>query len=108
VAYRRSNGTLEPFNRTIIEELIKKSSLINLDDAKQQFIKYICYYNTVRLHSSLFYLTPEEFLINRINQKLEIRQNKLDVAKSVESGLEILLDFTHYFFNLSSPRLSNI
>lgn len=87
VAYPQSNGKLERFNRTVSEELIKKSSLINLDDAKQQFIKYICHYNTVRLHSSLFYLTPEDFLLNRINRKLEIRQNKLDVAKQRRIGI---------------------
>ncbi|MHC1738577.1 MAG: transposase [Ignavibacteriaceae bacterium] len=75
VAYPQSNGKLERFNRTVSEQLIKKSSLINLDVAKQQFIKYICHYNTVRLRGSLFYLTPEDFLLNRINRKLEIRQN---------------------------------
>jgi putative transposase len=45
-----------------------KTSLINLDDARKQISSYIDYYNTKRLHSSLFYLTPDDFLENRIEE----------------------------------------
>jgi transposase InsO family protein len=58
-----------------------KTSLINLDDARKQISSYIDYYNTERLHSSLFYLTPEDFLLGRVEQKLQIREGKLKEAK---------------------------
>ncbi|MBL1124552.1 MAG: IS3 family transposase, partial [Ignavibacteriae bacterium] len=34
-----------------------------------------------RLHSSLFYLTPEDFLFSRVEEKLELREMKLNEAK---------------------------
>ena len=37
--------------------------------------------NTKRLHSSLFYLTPEDFLFDRVEDRLLKRQNKLNEAK---------------------------
>jgi len=55
--------------------------LINLDDERKQITEYIDYYNTKRLHSALFYLTPYDFLNNRIKEKLESRNTKLQSAK---------------------------
>lgn len=81
IAYPQSNGKIERYHRTIHEEHLMKSSLINLDDARKQIASYVNHYNTKRLHSSLFYLTPEDFLLNRIDQKLKIREDKLLKAK---------------------------
>lgn len=81
IAYPQSNGKIERFHRSISEEHIRKSSYINLEDARKQISEYIEYYNTQRLHSSLFYLTPEDFLLNRIDEKLKERQTKLDEAR---------------------------
>ncbi len=43
----------------------------------KQIASYIDYYNSKRLHSSLFYLTPEDFLLGRIGEKLNLRESKL-------------------------------
>jgi transposase InsO family protein len=80
VAYPQSNGKIERYHRTIHEECLQKKSLINLDDAKQQIFKYIEYYNKKRLHSSLNYLTPEDYLLGRVDERLSIRENKLESA----------------------------
>jgi hypothetical protein len=56
-------------------------SLIDLDDARKQIAEFIEYYNTKRLHSSLFYLTPHDFLNDKINEKLEERNTKLQLAE---------------------------
>ena len=45
-----------------------RKSLIDLDDARKQINEFIEYYNTRRLHSSLFYLTPDDFLNDRITK----------------------------------------
>lgn len=81
VAYPQSNGKIERYHRTIHQDCLMKTSLINLDDARKQISSYIDYYNTKRLHSSLFYLTPEDFLIDRVEEKLKVRERKLKEAK---------------------------
>jgi len=81
VAYPQSNGKIERYHRTIHQDCLMKSSLLNLDDARKQISSYIDYYNNKRLHSSLYYLTPEDFLFNRIEDKLRVRERKLKEAK---------------------------
>ncbi len=81
IAYPQSNGKIERYHRTISEECLRKKSLINLDDARKQIADFIDYYNTKRLHSSLYYLTPEDFLVDRIEEKLKLRETKLNEAK---------------------------
>jgi putative transposase len=81
VAYPQSNGKIERYHRTIHQDCLMKTSLINLDDARKQISSYIEYYNAKRLHSSLFYLTPEDFLENRVEEKLQVRERKLKEAK---------------------------
>ncbi|MBK9334179.1 MAG: IS3 family transposase [Ignavibacteria bacterium] len=36
--------------------------MINLDDAGKQIDEYVEFYNTKRLNSSLYYLTPKNFM----------------------------------------------
>lgn len=81
IAYPQSNGKIERFHRTIQEEHLRKSSMVNLEDARKQVTEYIQFYNTKRLHSSLFYLTPKDYLIGTIKEKLEVRENKLQQAR---------------------------
>jgi len=80
VAYPQSNGKIERFHRTIHVECLQNKSLISLDDAKNQIVKYIEYYNKKRLHSSLNYLTPEDYLMGRVDERLSVREKKLDDA----------------------------
>lgn len=80
IAYPQSNGKIERFHRTIHEECIQKRSLINLDDARLQIFKYIESYNKERLHSSLNYLTPEDYLLGRVEARLHVRELKLQIA----------------------------
>jgi len=81
VNYPQSNGKVERFNRTISEECLTKKSMINLEDARQQISNYVDFYNNKRLHGSLFYLAPVDFLLGRIEEKLQVRENKLREAK---------------------------
>ncbi len=77
IAYPQGNGKIERYHRTVHEECLMKTSLVNLDDARKQIASYIDYYNTKRLNSSLFYLTPEDFLLGRVEEKLYERGTKL-------------------------------
>lgn len=80
IAYPQSNGKMERFHRSINSECLKNHSLIDLEDARKQIDLYVNYYNTKRLHSALFYLTPEDFLSGRVSGKLKKRQKKLNDA----------------------------
>jgi len=81
IAYPQSNGKIERYHRTISEECLRKTSLINLEDARNQVAEFIYFYNTKRLHSSLYFLTPEDFLCGRIDERLRLRDEKLLKAK---------------------------
>ncbi len=80
IAYPQSNGKIERFHRSINSECLNNHSLIDLEDARKQVALYINYYNTKRLHSSLYYITPEDFLNNKIEKILKTRQNQLNKA----------------------------
>ncbi|HAY33604.1 MAG TPA: IS3 family transposase [Bacteroidetes bacterium] len=82
IAYPPANGKIERFHKTINEEHLKKASMINLEDARKQIKEYIEFYNTKRLHSSLYYLTPDDYLKGTVKEKLEVRENKLTEARS--------------------------
>ena len=81
VAYPQSNGKIERYHRTINQECLRTKSLVNLEDARKQVSEFVEFYNTKRLHSSLFYLTPEDFLLDRIDEKINERNHKLNKAK---------------------------
>lgn len=78
--YPQSNGKIERFHRSLNEECLKKRSFIDLDDARQQVALYIDMYNNIRLHSSLNYLRPVDYLKGNPKELLRQRQKKLDDA----------------------------
>ena len=81
IRYPQSNGKIERFHKTIKEEKIRTSSLLGIEDAKRQVAKYVDYYNEVRLHSAIFYLTPQEVFEGKMEERLAERQRKLDTAR---------------------------
>lgn len=80
VNYPQSNGKIERFHCSINSEFLKTHSLIDIEDARTQISQYIEYYNTKRLHSALYYITPKNFLDGKAEEILNIRQKKLDNA----------------------------
>jgi Transposase and inactivated derivatives len=81
IHYPQSNGKIERFHESLNYECLRKRSLVDLEDARRQIAEYIDYYNTKRLHSSLYYLTPEDFLNGRIDERLKVRDEKLYQAR---------------------------
>ncbi|MBK9334606.1 MAG: IS3 family transposase [Ignavibacteria bacterium] len=45
--------------------------MINLDDAGKQIDEYVEFYNTKRLNSSLYYLTPKNFMDGTFKENLK-------------------------------------
>jgi transposase InsO family protein len=78
VAYPQSNGKIERFHRSIEDECIRKKSMISMKDAVNIMASYIEYYNNERLHSSLYFLTPKDYIEGTADDKLKARENKLN------------------------------
>ncbi len=81
IAHPQSNGKIERFHEILSKEFLKEKGLIELEDARKQIADFTEYYNTKRLHGALFYLTSEDFLKGRADEKIDIREQKLHHVK---------------------------
>jgi len=54
--------------------------MINIEEARKIISDYIDYYNKNRLHSSLYYLTPDDFLNGRVDERIKEREEKIRTA----------------------------
>lgn len=80
IAYPQSNGKIERYHRTLSEECLRQKSFLDLADARRQIARFVERYNTERLHSSLFYLTPQEVFNGQMQERLCEREQKLQRA----------------------------
>jgi len=76
----QSNGKLERFNRTLKTEHVRRSAYLDYQDACLRMAKWISYYNCERLHSSIWYLTPNDVFDGRTANRLAERKEKLHTA----------------------------
>jgi transposase InsO family protein len=60
--YPQSNGKLERWHKSLKQEGIRLTSLGSLEEARRCIAAYVEYYNHVRLHSALGYITPADKL----------------------------------------------
>ena len=61
------NAVIEAFNKTIKKDFINRYKFINIQDFTEKMDEYMEWYNNVRIHSSLGYLTPNEWVKNANN-----------------------------------------
>jgi putative transposase len=97
IAYPQSNGKIERFHKTINQECLTKKSLIDFNDAVKQINSYINFYNTQRLHSAIYYLTPEDYLLGRDKERIKVRCMKLNNAKTMRKVFYQKHDFSVAF-----------
>jgi len=76
----QSNGKLERWNGSIKSECIRPQVPLSLDEARRLIAQYVQVYNEQRLHSSLQYVTPKDWLEERQEVVLAARQQKLAAA----------------------------
>jgi len=76
----QSNGKLERFNRSLKSEHVRRSAYLDYQDACIRMGQWIAYYNNVRLHSAIWYLTPNDVFYNRTQARLAERKDKLHTA----------------------------
>jgi len=58
------NAVIEAFNKTVKTECINRYPFKNIQDFTEKMDAYMKWYNSVRLHSSLDYITPDEWVQN--------------------------------------------
>ena len=76
----QSNGKLERFNRTLKSEHVRRSAYFDYQDACMRMAQWITYYNCERLHSAIWYLTPNDIFYNRTSERIAERKEKLHTA----------------------------
>jgi putative transposase len=79
--YPQSNGKIERWHKTIKGECIRVLVPLSLDDARRLVADYVVYYNTVRLHSAIGYITPKDKLDGRDKEIHDERDRKLAEAR---------------------------
>ena len=63
--YPQSNGKMERWFKTLKGGCIRVKTPLSLEDARRLVAEFVAYYNTVRLHSAIGYVTPADKLAGR-------------------------------------------
>ena len=79
--YPQSNGKLERWHQSLKSECIRPGTPLTAEDARRLIQRYVDHYNTVRLHSAIGFVTPQDMLAGRQAEIHAVRDRKLEVAR---------------------------
>jgi transposase InsO family protein len=79
--YPQSNGKLERFHKTLKGDCIRVKTPLSLEEARKIVEEFVHYYNNVRLHSAIGYVTPNDKLLGREVEIFKERDRKLEEAR---------------------------
>jgi putative transposase len=79
--YPQSNGKKERWYKTLKGECIRVKVPLSLEEARRLVAEYVAYYNLVRLHSAIGYVTPKDKLDGRDQEIFAQRDRKLAEAR---------------------------
>ena len=79
--YPQSNGKIERWHKSLKSECIRLGTPLSLDDARHLIERYVDYYNNVRLHSAIGYVTPKDKLKGREQEIFADRDRKLEKSR---------------------------
>lgn len=82
VYYPQSNGKIERWHKSFKGECIHRNFLSDYEHAVREIEMYIDYYNEVRLHSAISYVTPRVRLEGRQEQVFAERERKPEEARA--------------------------
>jgi putative transposase len=79
--YPQSNGKIERWHRSLKSECLRPGVPLTVDDARRLVDNYVTYYNEMRLHSAIGYVTPHDRLhgLDGVIQKQ--RDRRLEEAR---------------------------
>lgn len=81
--YPQSNGKLERWHQSVKSECIRPLTPLTLEDARRLIQRYVDYYDGVRLHSAIGYVTPADRLVGRQAEIHAARDRKLEQARQL-------------------------
>ncbi|HAV61500.1 MAG TPA: IS3 family transposase, partial [Verrucomicrobiales bacterium] len=90
----QSNGKLERYHRTLKEQAIRPKTPLTLEDARRVVGEFVDHYNTVRLHSALGYVSPQDRLAGRHTEIHARRDQKLEAAREARRQRRANPEFT--------------
>jgi putative transposase len=79
--YPQSNGKIERWHKSLKGDCIRVRVPLSVDDARRIVADYVSYYDTVRLHSAIGYITPKDKLDGRADAIFAERDHKLAEAR---------------------------
>lgn len=79
--YPQSNGKLERWHQSLKREAIRPQTPLSFEDAWRIVTRFVAYYNNIRLHSAIGYITPMDMLKGRADQIFAERERKLTAAR---------------------------
>jgi putative transposase len=79
--YPQSNGKIERWHRSLKAECIRPGVPLSLEDARRLVEGYVRYYNEVRLHSAIGYVTPAARMAGLDRAIFAERDRKLEAAR---------------------------
>jgi putative transposase len=78
--YPQGNGKLERWHSSLKRACIRPQRPVSLADARRLVAEYVTAYNTVRLHSAIGYITPQDHLRGRAAAIFAAHRRKLAAA----------------------------
>jgi putative transposase len=79
--YPQSNGKIERWHKSLKGECIRPGTPLTQEDARRLIGEFVGYYNTVRLHSAIGYVTPADMLADGLEEIRAARTIKLEQAR---------------------------
>ncbi len=79
--YPQSNGKIERWHQSLKAECVRPGVPLSIHDARRLVGRYVGYYNRVRLHSAIGYVTPLDKLEGREPQIFAARDRKREEAR---------------------------
>jgi len=80
--YPQSNGKIERWHQSLKRECIRPKTPLDLEEARRLVGEFVEYYNTVRLHSAIGYITPKNKMEGKENKIFADRERKLTEARN--------------------------
>ena len=85
--YPQANGKKERWFGTLKRDCIRPRVPLSLEEARRIVAEFVAYYNDVRLHSAIGYVTPNDRLHGRHTEILAARDRKLVEARQRRKAL---------------------
>ena len=104
--YPQSNSKLERWHKSLKSECIRPGTPLTREDAMRLIQTYVEHYNTVRLHSAIGYVTPQDMLAGRQAEIHATRDRKLEEARhqrQLRRAVTSLLAHSSNTITMTSP-----